>query len=129
MPRPLQTDAIGEIGIPFFLLLGFSVENGKAYLEKQGVEGNWKHSHDLANLYQKAASGGFAPPSGVDTFITSLSQYHKEFWFRYPEKAGIADVFKAASSIDAVQTLLEEVADHIGAQDIFSDAATRGVKP
>jgi hypothetical protein len=88
------TDAIGEIGIPFFLLLGFSVENGlKAYLERQGADGNWTHSHDLADLYQKAALAGFAPPSGVDTFITSLSQYHKEFWFRYPEKAGTAEVF------------------------------------
>jgi hypothetical protein len=124
------TDAIGEIGIPFFLLLGFSVENGlKAYLEKQGVAGNWKHSHDLTDLYQKAASAGFAPPSGVDTFVISLSQYHKDFWFRYPEKAGTANVFKAASSINAVQTLLEEVADLIGAQDIFRSAATRGVKP
>ena len=104
LPRPLQR--IGEIGIPFFLLLGFSVENGlKAYLEKQALPGNWKHWHNLADLYQKAASAGFAPPSGVDTFVTSLSQYHREFWFRYPEKAGTADAFKAASSINAVQTL------------------------
>jgi len=124
------TDAIGEIGIPFFLLLGFSVENGlKAYLEKRGVPGNWKHSHNLADLYQKAASAGFAPPSGVVTFVTTLSQYHREFWFRYPEKTGTADVFKAASSIDAVQTLLEEVAGHIGIRDILSGAATRDVKP
>ena len=125
-----QTDAIGEIGMPFFLLLGFSVENGlKAYLEKQGAPGNWKKSHNLANLFDTASSAGFAPPTGVETFVRTLSPYHEQFVFRYPEKAGIADVFKAASSIDATDALLQEVASHFDPQEILGTAAVHGVKP
>src|SRR4051812_44028822 len=93
-----QTSLIGEIGLPFFLLLGFSVENGlKAFLQKRSYPGNWKNSHDLIDLFQKAADEGFAPPDGVETFVFVLSRYHKEFWFRYPEKAGTANIFTAAT--------------------------------
>jgi hypothetical protein len=48
--------------IPLFLLLGFAVENAlKAHLEKKGVAGNWKRSHNLADLYDKASAAGLAP--------------------------------------------------------------------
>jgi hypothetical protein len=123
-----QTTRIGEIGMPFFLLLGFSIENGlKAYLQKQGCPGNWKNSHDLSDLFQKASSAGLAPPDGVEMFVIGLSQYHKEFWFRYPEKAGTADIFTAASSLNATDALLVEVAGHFDPREILDGAAAHGV--
>ena len=123
-----QTTRIGEIGMPFFLLLGFSVENGlKAFLQRRRCPGNWKKSHDLNDLFQKASSAGLAPPDGVEAFVLALSQYHKEFWFRYPEKAGTAEVFTAASSLDATDALLVEVAGHFDPQEILGGAASQGV--
>jgi hypothetical protein len=123
-----QTTRIGEIGMPLYLLLGFSVENGlKAYLQKQSWRGNWKNSHDLSDLFKKASSAGLAPPEGVETFVLALSQYHKEFWFRYPEKAGTAEVFTAASSVNATDALLVEVARHFDPQEILNGATARGV--
>ena len=79
--------------IPLFLLLGFAVENAlKAYLEKKGEPpGKWQRSHDLADLYDEASATGLAPIDGVEEFVRALSPYHKDFVFRYPEKAGVAD--------------------------------------
>lgn len=115
-----QTTMIGEIGIPFFLLIGFSVENGlKAYLLRQSCPGNWKNSHDLADLFRKATSARLAPSDGIATFVLALSPYHQEFWFRYPEKASMAEVFTAASSIDAADALLMEVARHFDPHEIM----------
>src|SRR6478752_5350475 len=79
-----------EIGMSFFLLLGFSIENAlKAHLDKKGEPpGRWERSHDLAELFDRALAAGLAPIDGVETFVRALAPYHQDFVFRYPEKAG-----------------------------------------
>jgi hypothetical protein len=69
---------------------------------------------------------GFAPPDGVEAFVVTLSRYHKEFWFRYPEKAGTAEIFTAASSLNATNALLAEVAGHFDPNEILGGAAIGG---
>jgi hypothetical protein len=116
--------------VPLFLLLGFAVENAlKAHLEKRGVAGNWKRSHDLADLYDKASAAGLAPIDGVETFVRALSPYHKDFVFRYPEKAGVADLFKPASSIHATDELCQAVVQHFDPGEILASAVAQGIKP
>jgi hypothetical protein len=106
--------------IPLFLLLGFSVENAlKAHLEKKGEPpGKWERSHDLAELYDKASAAGLAPIEGVETFVRALSPLHRDFVFRYPEKAGIADLFSPASSIRATDELCRAVAQQFDPGEI-----------
>jgi hypothetical protein len=116
--------------IPLFLLLGFAVENAlKAYLEKKGEPpGKWQRSHDLADLYDKASATGLAPIDGVEEFVRALSPYHKDFVFRYPEKAGVADLFKPASSIHATDELCSAVFQNFDASEIQAIAA-QATKP
>ena len=124
LSESMKTTLIGEIGIPFFLLLGFSVENGlKAYLELKSVPGKWKNSHDLSDLLDKAKSTGFVTSSDAEIFVRTLSVYHKEFAFRYPEKAGTANVFTPPSSIASVNRLLEDVALNFDPKDILGTAS------
>jgi hypothetical protein len=120
-----------EIGMSFFLLLGFSVENAlKAHLEKKGEPpGKWERSHDLTDLFDKASARGLAPIDGVEAFVRALSPYHKDFVFRYPEKAGTVDLFKPASSIDATNELCAAVFQHLDPAEIQASAAAQGVKP
>jgi hypothetical protein len=120
-----------ENRIPLFLLLGFAVENAlKAHLENKGEPpGKWERSHDLADLYDKASAAGLAPMDGVETFVRTLSPYHKDFVFRYPEKAGTADLFKPASSIHATDELCQAVVQHFDPSEIQASAAAQGVKP
>jgi hypothetical protein len=93
------------------------------------VAGDWKRSHNLADLYDKASAAGLAPVDGVETFVRALSPYHKDFVFRYPEKAGVADLFKPASSIHATDELCQAVAQHFDPGEIQASAAAQGIKP
>ncbi|MCA6109611.1 hypothetical protein [Bradyrhizobium cenepequi] len=106
---------ISRIGIPFYLLIGFSIENGlKALLQFQGRQFERKRTHDLA--YLLAMTDGLRErlwPGTVED-VEHLSRYHKEFWFRYPERAGTADVYKAETACMMVNHLLAEVAHIIG---------------
>jgi hypothetical protein len=46
-----------EIGMSFFLLLGFSDSALKAHLEKKSEPpGKWERSHDLTDLFDKASA-------------------------------------------------------------------------
>jgi hypothetical protein len=108
---------ISRIGIPFYLLIGFSIENGlKALLQFQGCQPrrDWHRSHDLADLLAK--TDGLRErlwPRTVED-VEHLSRYHDEYWFRYPEDAATADVYKAESACVMVNHLLSEVAHLIG---------------
>ncbi|MBR0884515.1 hypothetical protein ABIF65_009915 [Bradyrhizobium japonicum] len=107
---------ISRIGIPFYLLIGFSIENGlKALLQFQGQhQRELQRSHDLADLLAK--TGGLRErlwPGAVED-VEHLSRYHREYWFRYPERAATADVFKAESACMMVDHLLVQIAHLIG---------------
>ncbi|QDF41463.1 hypothetical protein FJN17_29930 [Bradyrhizobium symbiodeficiens] len=116
--------------IPLFLLLGFAAENAlKAHLEKKGEpRGRWERSHDLADLFDRASASGLAPIDGVEQFVRALAPYHKDFVFRYPEKAGFADLFKPESSIHATDELCVAVFRSFDASEIQAIAAF-GCKP
>jgi len=73
-----------------------------------------QNSHDLARLL--ARTGGLRErlwPGTVED-VEHLSRYHKEFWFRYPERAATADVYKAETACMMVNHLLVEVAHLVG---------------
>jgi hypothetical protein len=104
-------EPIGSIGIPFYLLIGFGIENAlKALLEyNRFPSGKWERSHDLSDLLAKAHEVGLRLPSGIPEFIENQSLFHQEFWFRYPERAGVADVYSATSALYAAEMLLRAV--------------------
>ncbi|MGY3347105.1 MULTISPECIES: hypothetical protein [unclassified Bradyrhizobium] len=119
-PKRIHSSAPGEdisrIGIPFYLLIGFSIENGlKALLQFQGQhQPALQRSHDLADLLAKADGLRERLCPGAAKDAEHLSRYHKEYWFRYPERATTADVYKAESACMMVGHLLVEVAHLIG---------------
>jgi hypothetical protein len=108
--RVHQRLALGEIGIPFYLLIGFAIENGlKGFLKhRQDARGNWRKSHDLSLLLSHCRENGLRVNEAVDRLIHLISRYHAEFWFRHPEKAGTADVFDAHSTIFLTDALLRQ---------------------
>jgi len=107
---------ISRIGIPFYLLIGFSIENGlKALLHFQGQhQRELQRSHDLADLLAKTDGLRERLWPGTVKDVEHLSRYHKEYWFRYPERAATADVYKAESACMMVDHLLVQVAHLIG---------------
>jgi hypothetical protein len=107
---------ISRIGIPFYLLIGFSIENGlKALLQFQGQhQRELQRSHDLTDLLSKADGLRERLWPGAAKDVEHLSRYHKEFWFRYPERAALADVYKAETACMLVNHLLVEIAHLIG---------------
>jgi hypothetical protein len=115
-----RDEPIGSIGIPFYLLIGFGIENAlKALLEyKRFPSGKWQRSHDLSDLLSKAHDVGPRLPHGIPEFIENQSLFHQEFWFRYPERAGVADVYSATTAIYATEMLLRAVFD-------LTDASTK----
>ncbi len=101
---------IGTIGIPFYLLIGFSIENGlKALLEHRQYPGKWHRSHQLGDLLTKAIEVGLTLHPGVEEMIRHLSRYHEEYWFRYPEKAGTADVYRSDTMLVVTDALLRSI--------------------
>jgi hypothetical protein len=104
---------IEKIGIPFYLLVGFGIENAlKGFLGyKRLPPGKWEWSHDLSALLGEAKDLGLSLPEHIPEFIENLSRFHKEFWFRYPEKAGVADVNSAATALYAAEMLMRAVFD------------------
>lgn len=79
--------------VPFYMLIGFSIENGlKAVLEyhQEDRRQKWANSHDLTHLRVLCAERClFLDPAQID-FIDGLSPMHLEHHFRYPQKAGVA---------------------------------------
>ncbi|MCP4618572.1 MAG: hypothetical protein GY844_19325 [Bradyrhizobium sp.] len=85
--------------IPFFLLIGFSMENGlKAYLEHVGVDKIEKIdrpplAHNLSRLCALAIGNGLSLPPDSVRLIDGLSDYHQNHVFRYPKNAGTVDLY------------------------------------
>jgi hypothetical protein len=85
--------------LPFFLLIGFALENGlKAYLQHRGVDKTEKIdrpplAHDLKRLLGFASAAGLVLPPDSVRLIDSLSESHLNHQFRYPKNAGMVEVF------------------------------------
>lgn len=70
--------------VPFFALIGFSIENGlKAVLEHRKVDRslNWFHSHDLQKLRDLARQEGLWILPNIDALIDDLIVPHREHHF------------------------------------------------
>ena len=101
---------IGTIAISFHLLVGFSIENGlKALLRHKEHPGPWQRSHDLEWLYDEGSKVGLGLSPEMVAMVRRLSRYHKEFWFRYPERASVADVYPAGSTLFMTEALLRQI--------------------
>jgi len=88
--------------------------DGPTMMARIGVQ----RSHDLSDLLSKALEVGLRLPHGIPEFIENRSLFHQEFWFRYPERAGMADVYLAATALYAAEMLLRAVFD-------LTDASTK----
>lgn len=85
--------------LPFFLLIGFALENGlKAYLQYAGVDKTKKIdrpplAHNLNQLLELAVDAGLILSPNSIKVIDSLSEYHLQHQFRYPKNSGTVEVF------------------------------------
>jgi hypothetical protein len=99
--------------VPFYALIGFSLENGlKALLEHRKVEPrkNWIHSHDLSalrNLVEEELGLELSAESAQ--FIDHLSTPHREHHFRYPQNADRIELKNPPAAIDLTERILTSV--------------------
>jgi hypothetical protein len=99
----IAAEAHGRVGrshaLPFFLLIGFSLENGlKAYLEHIGVDKTQRIdrpplAHDLNRLFELARENGLLLPADSIRLIDGLGAYHANHIFRYPRQADTVELF------------------------------------
>jgi hypothetical protein len=88
--------------VPFYMLIGFSIENGfKAILEQRKTAPalKWSHSHDLTYLRQLCAERMILLDPVQIEFVDRLSPMHKEHHFRYPQKAGTTELDQPSVAI------------------------------
>jgi hypothetical protein len=112
---------IQQIGLSLYLLIGFSIENGlKSVIEEKGrLKGNLRHSHNLTRLLEEAVECGLVLNGELDEFVRDVSPYHGEFWFRYPEKAGWASLYKPEPAVRMLEDFLAIITRSKNPADIF----------
>lgn len=99
--------------VPFYALIGFSLENGlKALLEHGKVEprNKWFHSHDLSalrNLVEEKLGLELREESAQ--FIDHLSTPHLEHHFRYPQKADRVELNQPPAAVDLTERILTSI--------------------
>jgi hypothetical protein len=97
--------------LSFYLLAGFSIENGlKSVLEFSRTDRSlrWAHSHDLSKLLRICRDAGFIVAPEVATFVDTISTHHKEHHFRYPQKAGEANLPNGREALALLEYLLSD---------------------
>lgn len=103
---------------PFYAMIGFAIENGlKAALEYKRVapRSKWFHSHDLTALRTLAVDSAALRLSEEETiFIDELSLPHREFHFRYPQKAGTINLARPPYATALTHGILRRVLMFIG---------------
>ena len=102
--------------VPFYLLIGFSVENClKAALEFKAHNNasNWTHSHDLAHLRKLANQCGLHFQTEVIDFVDHLSPLHRQHQFRYPQKAERAELLKPEPALQLTDLILGKTFEFI----------------
>lgn len=94
--------------VPFYMLIGFSLENGlKAALEySESLNRKWSHSHDLTYLRKLAEDQSLKFRAEAAEFIDCLSPLHQEHHFRYPQKAAIAELHQPGYAIEMTNGIL-----------------------
>jgi hypothetical protein len=112
--RSEKEPSLDRIGVAFYLLVCFGIESAlKAFLDFQSAPGDWKKSHNLADLLTRSSLEPELWPGAGDD-IRQLSRYHQEHWFRYPEKAAVADVFKPSTALILLDHLIGTVSRMTG---------------
>jgi hypothetical protein len=102
--------------LPFFLLVGFAIENGlKAALEYTNLDRStkWSNSHDLSRLMRLCRDRGFILAPHVASFVDDISMHHQEHHFRYPQKAGEANLPSAETALVLLEALLSDAFNFI----------------
>jgi hypothetical protein len=103
--------------VPFYMLIGFSLENGfKSVLEFHQADRNlkWHNSHNLSRLRRLCAERCmFLDPEQV-AFVDELSPMHEEHHFRYPQKAGFAVLLQPGVAIRMTEAILRSAFMKIG---------------
>jgi hypothetical protein len=111
--------------VPFYALIGFSLENGlKALLEHGEVSprNKWFHSHDLTALRKLVEDElGLELKDESRQFIDHLSKPHREHHFRYPQKADRIELRNPAVAVDITDRILLSVFKLIDGPDRVDD--------
>ena len=110
--------------VPFYMLIGFSVENGlKAVLEFRKTDNSlrWSKSHDLTHLRQLCADRYFFLDFAQVDFVDELSPMHFEHHFRYPQKAGVATLPQPGVAIHFTNAILRSAYRLIGGNSRLND--------
>jgi hypothetical protein len=118
----------GSLIVPFYALIGFSLENGlKAVLEFLKVEprSDWFYSHDLTALRKCVEAKAEVEFSDVAAeFIDHLSTPHREHHFRYPQKATQMALNKPPAAIEMTERLLISIFEAINGPSRVEGAAS-----
>jgi hypothetical protein len=119
--KVLATQITGDnhtLIVPFYALIGFSLENGlKAMLERGKVEprNKWFHSHnlsDLRKLVEEELDLDLSEESAQ--FIDHLSTPHLEHHFRYPQMAANIELNEPPYAVDLTKRTLTSIFVQIG---------------
>jgi len=99
---------------PTFLLLGFSLENAFASFliacEHKNYR-DYKSGHDLDAALSACRQYDLVLSPDNNSFVNRLAPYHRDFIFRYPEKAQseFADLNDFLSSLRAARSIIEDI--------------------
>lgn len=113
--------------LPFFLLIGFSVETAlKAFLLHSGMAPSILRrppfQHDLNKLLTTAVERGIELEEQTKRFVAELGPHHQQYVFRYPDNATIAFLPRVPAALVWTDDLLRTVHTAIG-----EPGATKGV--
>jgi hypothetical protein len=103
--------AISQVGIPTFLLIGFSLENAfAAYLIacEHAQHGDYK-KHDLERAMNACAGYGLVLSKPDAQFVKNLNPMHRDFVFRYPERMDRVDLGELKAAIRTTKNILRDV--------------------
>jgi len=103
--------AISQVGIPTFLLIGFSLENAfAAYLiaSEHPTQNDFK-KHDLEKAMKACSRYGLIFSKADSEFVIKLNPMHKDFVFRYPEKMDRVDLGEMKAAIRTTKSILADV--------------------
>jgi hypothetical protein len=104
--------------IPFYLLVGFAIENGlKAYLFHKGHDAEElrrKYGHKLLTMMIQSRDEGLGIGKDMENLIIAMDKPHRRFLFRYPSIPNLVELFKPEYTLFLTNKFLAVVADGIG---------------
>jgi hypothetical protein len=102
---------IAVYGTPTFLLLGFSLENAfAAFLLacEHNKPGDYK-THDLLKAMNACKKYEMIFAKEDQVFVETLSPFHKDFAFRYPEKLEQGDLGDLSNALQRTKNIIRDV--------------------